>query len=536
MHRLVRLALIGLLLPSIPSRLAAAGNPFEVTARFEERNGQPGVRVSFSQPADHYLYAESIRVSAPSGVELALADPPLPVRKLDKHSGEEMDIFDRPHERFYLLSAPVSALEIEVAFQGCDPAVCYFPEKRVLNVKAASGSLEAPVATAVADSSAAAADWPAALERFQPAGTAAGYLKPETFLAFLDQADSGASAEADALARWKKLGWLATLVLILVGGAALNLTPCVLPMIPVNLAIIGAGARAGSRGRGFALGAVYGLGMALAYGILGLVVILTGAQFGTLNASPWFNAAIALLFVVLSLAMFDVIQIDLSRFQGGGGASERKGSFAAALVMGVVAALLAGACVAPVLISVLLLAGDLYARGHVVGLLLPFVLGLGMALPWPLAGAGLSFLPKPGRWMNVVKGVFGVLILLLALYYAHTAYRLFRPPAAPAPAETGAANVRAVDSAEGLAAALNEAADAGRPVFLDFWATWCKNCLAMERTTFKDPAVAARLAGYLVIKYQAEQPGEAPVSDILDRFGAIGLPTYAVLKPAPGSR
>lgn len=532
MHRLLLLVLAGGW--SVLPALAAAESPFEVSARFEEHDGRPGVRVSFSQPPDHYLYADSIRVSAPPGVEWIPVEPPLPVRKLDKHSGEEMDVFDRPHERLYILPSPVPSLEIEVAFQGCDPAVCYFPEKRMLKVESAREAAATPVSAEVADPAAVPADWSAALDRFKTAGTAAGYLKPEAFLAFLDQADRGAGSGSDDLARWKKLGWFATLALILVGGLALNLTPCVLPMIPVNLAIIGAGAQAGSRGRGFALGGVYGLGMALAYGVLGLAVVLTGARFGALNASPWFNAAIAALFVVLALAMFDVIQIDLSRFQGG--ASGKKGSFAAALVMGVVAALLAGACVAPVLISVLLLAGDLYARGHVVGLLLPFVLGLGMALPWPLAGAGLSFLPKPGRWMNAVKGVFGVLILLLALYYAHTAYRLFRPPAAPAPAETAAAHVRAVDSAEGLAAALNEAAESGRPVFLDFWATWCKNCLAMEKTTFKDPAVAARLADYLVVKYQAELPSDPPASDILDRFGAMGLPTYAVLKPVPGSR
>ena len=84
-------------------------------------------------------------------------------------------------------------------------------------------------------------------------------------------------------------GPLAILLLVLVGGLALNLTPCVLPMIPINLAIIGAGAQAGSRGRGFLLGSAYGGAMALVYGVLGLVVILTAGTFGTINSSPWFN-------------------------------------------------------------------------------------------------------------------------------------------------------------------------------------------------------------------------------------------------------
>ena len=112
-------------------------------------------------------------------------------------------------------------------------------------------------------------------------------------------------------------GPLAILLLILIGGLALNLTPCVLPMVPINLAIIGAGAQAGSRRRGFLLGSTYGAAMALVYGVLGLIVILTAGTFGTINASPWFNAGIAVLFVVLGLAMFDVFDIDFSRFSSG---------------------------------------------------------------------------------------------------------------------------------------------------------------------------------------------------------------------------
>src|SRR5262249_4913844 len=80
---------------------------------------------------------------------------------------------------------------------------------------------------------------------------------------------------------------LAILLIVLIGGVALNLTPCVLPMIPINLAIIGAGTQAGigegfpSRARGFLLGATYGGAMAFVYGVLGLIVVLTAGTFGT---------------------------------------------------------------------------------------------------------------------------------------------------------------------------------------------------------------------------------------------------------------
>ena len=205
---------------------------------------------------------------------------------------------------------------------------------------------------------------------------------------------------------------LAIVALVLFGGLALNLTPCVLPLIPINLAIIGAGTRAGSRARGFALGSAYGVAMALVYGVLGLGVILTAGTFGTVNASPWFNVAIALLFVLLGLAMFDVLTIDFSRFQTAlSPESSGSGSFLVAFTMGGVAALLAGACVAPVVIQVIVFSSSLYAKGTAIALALPFLLGLGMALPWPVAGAGLSVIPRPGPWMVRVKQVFGVFIL-----------------------------------------------------------------------------------------------------------------------------
>jgi thioredoxin:protein disulfide reductase len=310
---------------------------------------------------------------------------------------------------------------------------------------------------------------------------------------------------------------------------ALNLTPCVLPMIPINLAIIGAGAQAGSKRRGFALGGVYGMGIALVYGILGVVVVLSGAQFGTLQSSPWFSFSIAAIFAVLGLAMFDVFRIDFSALQNSFGSGPQKsGSFLVALSMGSVAALLAGACVAPVVIAVLLLASSLYEVNPVAGLALPFVLGLGMALPWPFAGAGLSFLPKPGKWMVRVKQVFGVLILLFACYYLRLGVKSFQSPHVGSNVEGGHITIDGATN-EGLSEALSVALDSGTPVLIDFGASWCKNCEVMERTTFKNEVVIERLSGYRVIRYLAEDPSDPTTQAFLERFKVRGLPTYVVL-------
>ena len=439
-----------------------------------------------------------------------------------------------------------------VRYQACDAVRCYVPHvastEWVLSVVPRSAPVKVlhpellrdliwearddtprPAAAATgALGETSAVDATHRLDHFAVARSAGGYLDSRDFLAFLHDAESGATASRAFEGR----STLAIVAAVLVGGLALNLTPCVFPLIPINLAILGAGSAAASRRRGLFLGAAYGGAMAAVYGGLGVVVILTSRAFGAINASPWFNAGIAVVFAALALSMFDVFFIDFSRLSSRLRLNGARGSFGLAVSMGGVAALLAGACVAPVVIQVVVFAGDLYASGSRSALALPFVLGLGMAAPWPLAGAGLASLPRPGAWMVRVKQALGVVILLLAAYYAHTSYERF---ADRAPA--GAATPSAADGVrspgwytsldDGLAVAERE----HQPVLVDLWATWCKNCLVMDQTTLVDRAVTTALDGYVKVKFQAEDPDEPQVRDVMQRFGAIGLPTYVVLWP-----
>ncbi len=357
------------------------------------------------------------------------------------------------------------------------------------------------------------------LDRFETVRTDGGMKNAEEFLRFLNEDHS--KKTASGILEGQGALWIVLLVLL--GGIALNLTPCVLPMIPINLAIIGAGSEAATKRQGFIRGGVYGLGIALSYGSLGLFAVLTGSKFGTLNASPIFNFVIAGVFVVLSLAMFDVLNIDLSRFGSKFGVSnEKRGRLLPAFVMGVVAALLAGACVAPIVIAVLLQTTTMVAGGNWFGLFLPLLLGIGMALPWPIAGAGLTVLPKPGMWMIKVKQGFGVLIILFAAYYAYLGIELL-------PRSGGEHSSDAALAA--LESGLQEALENDQLVFIDLWATWCKNCLTMDATTFKDPRVIERLHDFKEIKFQAEKLGDPEIKAILDRYNLPGLPGYVILKP-----
>ena len=315
---------------------------------------------------------------------------------------------------------------------------------------------------------------------------AQGYMPAEAFVAFLE----GREGPADG--RLARTGGWALLLLVLLGGLAMNLTPCVLPMIPVNLIVIGRSARRG---------AAYGLGIALAYGALGLAAAFGGLAFGTIQGNPWFNAAVALVFVALALALFDVWFIDLSRFRPSiapatpAQSNNPNNRTVLPFFMGALSAVLAGACVAPVLISVLLLTADLVAKGNRLAVLLPFVMGVGMALPWPFVGAGLRVLPKPGAWMKNVNRAFGVVVLGFAAWYGLLAWRGFVP---------SDASSRESVSVGDLGPAL---AKAGRPVLVDCWATWCKNCAAMERV-LDEEKVRQALEPFAVLRVQAEDIAE----------------------------
>jgi len=522
-----------------------------------------GLHANSNRPRDPLLIAMEVMPEPPAGV--TVDEIVFPEATDLRQNGVEtpLSVFEREFVVGVSLTIDSSVAPGEVTipvtfrYQACDETQCYFPVNESLTWKVrvvapgtaiasqharvfdavAWGTGEKPAdaapAPAVAESTPAAPpsspeELFASLDRFDTQGTTAGYLNSADFLQWVRNAEAGVVERGWFEGR----GPLAILLLVLVGGLALNLTPCVLPLIPINLAIIGAGAQAGSRGRGFMLGACYGAAMAAVYGTLGLIVILTASTFGTINASPWFNLAIAGLFVVLALAMFDVIVIDFSRLSSRFRVGEAgRGNFLIAFSMGAVSALLAGACVAPVVIQVVLFSSNLYATGTAAALALPFFLGLGMALPWPFAGAGLAALPKPGAWMIRVKQAFGVFILGTAIYYGYVAYGIFDsrsadPAAVQSSVEEKLKEGWYADLSTGIAAAERE----GKPVLIDMWATWCKNCLTMDSTTFADPEVIAALDGYVKVKFQAESPDHPLVSDVMQRYGAIGLPTYVILK------
>jgi thiol:disulfide interchange protein len=201
--------------------------------------------------------------------------------------------------------------------------------------------------------------------------------------------------------------------------------------------------------------------------------------------------------------------------------------------MGALSAVLAGACVAPVLLAVLALAGGLYGAGLSAALILPFLLGLGMALPWPLLAAGLTVLPKPGAWMSTVKKIFGSLILLLAVYYAWNAFRAVRPNAAEEAPLPGFHRMDlGRDDAGEWEALLLAALENPRPVLIEFTARWCKVCHWMNATVLRDDAVQRRLQDMSAIQFIADHPERSPADEMLRTFGISGYPAFILIPAA----
>src|SRR3954447_22602278 len=396
------------------------------TARVALKVSLPeGLHTQSNKPRDENLIPTELSVTAPPGVTVKEIVWPAPTDLNQVGANKPLAVFEQTFAIGVELAIDSSVrpgdliVPAGLRYQACDANLCYAPASAVVqwtipvlaagktNAAAADpvfatikfGTGEKPAASstplstppAVVGSAKPPAAAPsgndaAKLDAFNVLGTTGGYQGTGDFLKFIHDAETGVKQRG----LFEGRGPLMILLIVLVGGLALNLTPCVLPMIPINLAIIGAGAQASSRTRGFLLGSAYGGAMALVYGVLGLVGILPAGAFGTINASPWFNLGIAILFVVLGLAMFDVLLIDFSKYSNNIGTGAGHGTFALAFTMGAVAALLAGACVAPVVIQVVLFSSNLYATGTKIALALPFCLGLGMAIPWPVAGAGLA--------------------------------------------------------------------------------------------------------------------------------------------------
>ncbi|MBI4336142.1 MAG: sulfite exporter TauE/SafE family protein, partial [Candidatus Omnitrophica bacterium] len=202
-----------------------------------------------------------------------------------------------------------------------------------------------------------------------------------------------------------------------IGGVGTSFTPCVYPIIPITVALVGAKA-GGSRARAFFLSLVYVIGISTTYAFLGAFAALSGKLFGQLSASPWVNFILGNIFILLGLSMLDVFTFQFPAFLGRIRPKTEGKGFFTMYVMGLVSGLVAGPCTAAVLAALLAFVATRHNVAYGMSLLFIFSMGMGVLLIFigTFAGA-LAALPKAGGWTEKIKKAMGWLMILIGEYF-----------------------------------------------------------------------------------------------------------------------
>ncbi len=363
-------------------------------------------------------------------------------------------------------------------------------------------------------------------------------------------------------------GLFVMFLLIFVGGLALNLTPCVYPLIPITIGYFG-GQAEGRKGRLLVHAILYVLGMSVTYSALGVFASLTGSLLGTALQNPFVLIFIALVMVVLALGMFGLYEITVPQFIAGKAGQAKQGYFGTAF-MGLTVGIIAAPCIGPFVLGLMTYVGE---RGDpVMGFLMFFVLAIGLGTPFlflALFSGGINRLPSSGDWMVWVKKVFGVVLLGMALYFLDPLitesvmsvlvillavvagiYLGFvegsgrgRPEFLWIKRIVGVVIILVgiwfvVPSDEHVAEpewipysseVLEEAEQGGMPVVIDFSADWCIPCKELDRFTFSDPRVLELSKHVMPVKADLTSYDSEASVEVRERFEIKGVPTVVFL-------
>jgi thioredoxin:protein disulfide reductase len=544
---------------SEPAPTKTESNPFKMSIQAVPNTVSTGqsmkVHVRFEIAPRHQIYAKETSVTpipAPGIVfgEVRTLTPT--VEKNDPYLGiirvyKEKAEFELPVSIDRSVEPGAKTLSVEVGYTGCTEEVCFLPEKKTLEVN-----------FTVVPGTGAAASSPVSADIKEKSGNNS----------LLETNPFRKTAE--------KFGLIGVLAAAFFWGLLASLTPCVYPMIPITVSVIGSNT-AGSIFRGFMLSVCYVLGMSVTYSILGTVAALSGGLFGEYANHPAVRIIVAGVFVILALSMFDFFYIQMpsaisSRLGG------RKGTGPVGIFLtGAAAGMVVGPCVGPMLVGLLIYIAAVGSKIQGFLILWSFALGLGMIFLVIGTFSGMAAsLPKAGIWMEKIKHFFGVLMLGAALYYVEPlipertlslilgafliCIGVFIGGLDPLNAESGSwkrlwktagivflalgicyaakftlngqmqipANTAAVKGIVWLndeAAGLSRAAAQNQPVMIDFTAEWCAACKKLERETFIAPDVIKMSEHFVCIRIDCTDAAEPEVRQLQKKYEVKGLPT-----------